>query len=86
LKKEMHEIHSSITAKLLGSGPVTENDFAAESARAAELHTQLFPTRIALGLAIRNELTESQRAQAAELIAAKQARRAERKQQREKQQ
>lgn len=86
LEKEMHEIQSSITAKLLGSEPVTENDFATESARAAQLQTQLFPARIAVGLEIRNVLTESQRARAAELIAEKQARHAERKQRWEKQQ
>jgi len=86
LKKEMQAVHSSITAKLLGSTSVNANDFAAESERAAQLHTQLFPTRIALGLEIRNVLTESQRARAAEIIAEKQARRAERKRSWEEQQ
>ncbi len=86
LKKEMHAIHSSVTAKLLGSGPVTANDFTAESERAAQLHAQLFPTHIAVGLEIRNVLTDSQRTRAAELIAEKQARHAERKQAWENQQ
>lgn len=79
LKKEMHDIHTNVIAKLVGPGTVTASDFTAENERAAKLHTQMLPTHIALGLEIRNVLTDAQRARAAELIAQKQVERAERR-------
>lgn len=78
LKKEMHALHSSVITKLLGPGTITAGDFTAENERAVQLHTQLFPTHLAVGLEVRNVLTESQRVRAAEVIAQKQARHAER--------
>ena len=78
LKKEMHTLHSSVISKLLSPGTISADDFTAENERAAQLHTQLFPSHVAVGLEIRNVLTESQRTRAAELIAQKQAEHAER--------
>jgi Spy/CpxP family protein refolding chaperone len=78
LWSELRTIHTDITNKLLASGDVTAADFTEQSERAAQLGAQLFSERLAVGLEIRNVLTPEQLAKAAEVVAEKRTRRAER--------
>jgi Spy/CpxP family protein refolding chaperone len=57
---------------------VTAADFARQAERAAQLEAQLFQEKLAAGLEVRQVLTPDQRAKAAEVIAEKRARWAER--------
>jgi Spy/CpxP family protein refolding chaperone len=79
LWSELRTIHTDITNKLLASGDVTAADFTEQRERATQLGAQLFSERLAVGLEIRNVLTPEQLAKAAEVVAEKRARHAERR-------
>jgi Spy/CpxP family protein refolding chaperone len=78
MRKDMFALQSSITTKLLGTDD--NPDFTKESGDATQLHSQLFASRISVGLEIRKILTPDQRAKAAQLITEKQAQMAQRMQ------
>lgn len=75
---ELSALRTEVTDKLLAPGEVTAADFARQAERAAQLEAQLFQEKLAAGLDVRQVLTPDQRAKAAEVIAEKRARWAER--------
>ena len=78
-KNELRETRQAIMDRLLGESNVEAADFTALQAKLNQLRSALFEESLAVGLAIRAELTPAQRAQAATLIAEFRARRAEKR-------
>jgi Spy/CpxP family protein refolding chaperone len=79
LWSELRTIRTDITNKLLSPGEVTAADFTQQTERVAQLEAQLFRERLAAGVEVRNVLTPDQLTKAAEIMAKKQALRAEQK-------
>ena len=79
LKKNLRETRQEIMNRLLGESDVEAGDFTALKAKLNQLRSTLSEESLAMGLAIRAELTPAQRAQAATLIAEFRARRAEKR-------
>ncbi len=79
LKKNLRETRQEIMNRLLGESDVEAPDFTALQANLNQLRSTLSEESLAMGLAIRAELTPAQRAQAATLIAEFRARRAEKR-------
>ena len=79
LKKNLRETRQEIMNRLLGESDVEAGDFTALQAKLNQLRSTLSEESLAMGLAIRAELTPAQRAKAATLIAEFRARRAEKR-------
>jgi Spy/CpxP family protein refolding chaperone len=79
LRKEMWSAQNEVTNKLLASGDLRTEDFTNQAEHISALEAQLFKEQLAVGLEVRKVLTQDQLAQAAEIIAQKRARWAERK-------
>lgn len=79
LRRELMALHAEVTDKLLAPGEVSAADFAPQAERAAQLQAQLFQEGLAIGLEVRKVLTPDQLAKAAEIVAEKRARWAERR-------
>ncbi len=77
LKKELKETRKAVMDQLLGESEVVASDFTSLQANLNQIHTALFEELLAMGLAIRAELTPAQRAEAVTLIEEFRARRAE---------
>ena len=76
-KNDLRETRQEIMNRLLGESDVEAADFTALQAKLNQLRSTLSEESLAMGLAIRAELTPAQRAKAATLIAEFRARRAE---------
>ena len=78
LKNGLQETRQEVLDQLLGAADVVANDFTSLQAELSQMHAALFEELLAMGLAIRAELTPAQRAEAAAIIEKFRARRAER--------
>ena len=79
LKNDLRETRQEIMDRLLGESDVEAADFTALQAELNQLRSALFEESLAMGLALRAELTPAQRAKAATLIEEFRARRAEKR-------
>ncbi|MCS6925330.1 MAG: Spy/CpxP family protein refolding chaperone [Candidatus Binatia bacterium] len=77
--RELAALRAEVTDKLLAPSEVTAADFAPQVERAAQLEAQLFQEGLAAGLEVRKVLTPEQLAKAAEIVAERRARWAERR-------
>ncbi len=68
LRNDLKAVRMEIVDQLLGEADITKDDFMEQQADLSQLRSALFEERLALGLAIRAELTPAQRAEAATLI------------------
>ena len=79
LKNDLRETRQEIMNRLLGESDVEAGDFTALQAELNQLRSALSEESLAMGLAIRAELTPAQRTKAATLIEEFRARRAEKR-------
>lgn len=76
---ELAALRTEVTDKLLAPGEVAVVDFAQQAERVAQLEAQLFHAQLAVSLEVRKVLTPDQLTKAAEIVAEKRARWAERR-------
>ena len=79
LRSDLKAVRMEVVDQLLGEVDVTTSDFTEQQADLSQLRSALFEERLALGLAIRAELTPAQRAEAATLVEELRARWAKRR-------